>query len=134
MEQIAIAFTGVVAIWLTQDKRGSWRRYACLFGLAGQPFWFHSAWQSEQWGVFVLCVFYTFAWLKGFRVHWWKGEAKEKPETLPIRIPAYLCESCGSLNRTRNHPSAETIGCWRCGFLKHRHSPTLFVKPEILDL
>lgn len=37
MEQIAIALTGVVAIWLSQDKRERWRKYACLFGLVGQP-------------------------------------------------------------------------------------------------
>lgn len=70
MEQIAIALTGVVAIWLSQDKRDGWRRYACLFGLAGQPFWFYSAWSTEQWGIFVLCIFYTWAWFKGFRNHW----------------------------------------------------------------
>lgn len=70
MEQIGIALTGVVAIWLSQDKREEWRRYACLFGLTGQPFWFYSAWTAEQWGVFVLCFFYTWAWFKGFMNHW----------------------------------------------------------------
>jgi hypothetical protein len=70
MEQLAIAFTGVIAIWLSQDCCAKRRRYACLFGLAGQPFWFYSAWQAEQWGIFCLCLFYTWAWLKGVRTHW----------------------------------------------------------------
>lgn len=69
-EQIAIALTGVVAIWLSQDKRNSFRKYACIFGLIGQPFWFYAAWTAEQWGIFILCFFYTWAWFKGFRVHW----------------------------------------------------------------
>lgn len=70
MEQIAIAITGVVAIWLSQDSRDSWRKYACLFGMAGQPFWFYSAYTAEQWGILILCVFYTWAWFKGVRLHW----------------------------------------------------------------
>lgn len=70
MEQIAIAFTGLVAIWLSQDSRDSWRRYACLFGIVGQPFWFYSAYTNEQWGIFTLAFFYTFAWIKGIKTNW----------------------------------------------------------------
>lgn len=70
MEQIAIALTGVTAIWLSQDSRASFRKYACLFGLAGQPFWFYSAYNTEQWGILVLCTFYTWAWFKGVRNNW----------------------------------------------------------------
>lgn len=74
-EQIAIAFTGVIAIWLSQDKRADWRKYACLFGLIGQPFWFYSAYSAEQWGIFVLCFFYTWSWFNGFRNNWMKSHA-----------------------------------------------------------
>jgi len=70
MEQIIIAFTGVVAIWLSQDKRDNFRKYACLFGMAGQPFWFYSAYIAQQWGIFILCIFYTWAWFKGFKNNW----------------------------------------------------------------
>lgn len=70
IEQLAIALTGVVAIVLVQSKSERLRRFACLFGLAGQPFWFYSAWQAEQWGVFVLCALYTVAWGHGFVAHW----------------------------------------------------------------
>lgn len=72
MEQIAIALLGVTAIWLSQDERIARRRYASVLGLAGQPFWFYAAYTSEQWGIFVLCFFYTWAWFKGFRTHWLK--------------------------------------------------------------
>jgi hypothetical protein len=70
MEQVLIAFTGITAILLTQQKRESLKKYACLFGIAGQPFWFYSAYTTEQWGIFVLCVFYTYAWLLGVRNNW----------------------------------------------------------------
>ncbi|MGH8037180.1 MAG: hypothetical protein ACREPD_05515 [Stenotrophomonas sp.] len=68
--QLAIAATGVTAIWLTQSKSERVRRYACLFGIAGQPFWFASAIAAEQWGIFALCCFYTWAWSRGVWNNW----------------------------------------------------------------
>jgi hypothetical protein len=70
MEQLGIAFTGLVAVWLTQHKQVAYRRFACIFGLAGQPFWFYSAYQGQQWGIFLLCIFYTMAWGHGIKTHW----------------------------------------------------------------
>lgn len=70
IDQVAIALTGVVAIWLSQDSRKSVAKYACIFGMIGQPFWFYSAYMSEQWGIFILCFFYTFAWARGVRNNW----------------------------------------------------------------
>jgi hypothetical protein len=72
IDQIGIAATGATAIWLSQDKRDEWRKWACIFGLVGQPFWFYSAWAAEQWGVFGLCFLYTFAWVRGFWNNWVK--------------------------------------------------------------
>jgi len=70
LEQFAIALTGVAAIWLSQDKRESWRRYSCVLGLIGQPFWFYSSWKAQQWGIFLLSIFYTWAWIRGLRMYW----------------------------------------------------------------
>lgn len=72
IEQIMIAFTGVPAIWLTQQKREDWKKYACLFGMAGQPFWIYSTFTSEQWGIFILTGFYTYSWWIGVYKHWIK--------------------------------------------------------------
>jgi len=38
MDQIAIAVTDATAIWLSQDERPEWRKWACIFGLCLQPF------------------------------------------------------------------------------------------------
>ena len=65
LDQIGIALSGVIAVWLTQDKRESWRRWACIFGMLGQPFWFYATWKAEQWGIFALCTLYTYAWARG---------------------------------------------------------------------
>jgi len=70
IEQIFIAFTGVTAIFLSQTGSDSTRKYASVFGLIGQPFWFYSAYVAEQWGIFILCFFYAIAWAKGFKMYW----------------------------------------------------------------
>lgn len=70
MEQIFIALTGIIAIWITQQKNDNLKKYACLFGIAGQPFWFYSAFSNEQWGIFILCIFYTYSWVLGIYNHW----------------------------------------------------------------
>lgn len=70
--QVVIALTGVVAIYLSQQDNESLKKYACIFGLLGQPFWFISAYQSEQWGIFLLCCFYSYAWYTGVNNNWIK--------------------------------------------------------------
>ena len=47
MDQIAIVLTGTTAIWLSQDERAAWRKWACIIGLCGQPFWFYSISKSN---------------------------------------------------------------------------------------
>jgi hypothetical protein len=68
--QFVIVVTGVISIWLTQQRREEWKRYACLVGLSGQPFWFYTSYQGEQWGIFILTIFYTYTWLLGYSIHW----------------------------------------------------------------
>ena len=74
IEQWGIAFFGVVAVALSQDHKASRRRYACLFGLAGQPFWFYAAWHSQQWGIGLITVFYTLAWSRGVWFQWLRSD------------------------------------------------------------
>lgn len=71
IDQIGIALTGVTAIALSQSAPRL-QRYACLFGLAGQPFWIYSAWTAGQWGILALTALYTLAWAKGLWTHWIK--------------------------------------------------------------
>jgi hypothetical protein len=70
VDQIGITLSGVVAVWLTQDKRATWQRWACIFGMLAQPFWFFAAWKAEQWGIFAMCTLYTYAWARGLWTHW----------------------------------------------------------------
>ena len=72
MEQVGLALTGAVAIYLSQQKDETLKRYACIFGLLGQPFWFYATYQAGQWGIFALSFIYTYSWAVGFRNNWLK--------------------------------------------------------------
>lgn len=72
---IAQAFlfvTGVVAIWLSQSSALADRKWAPIVGLIAQPVWLYVSWSAGQWGIFALTFFYTAAWLRGFKTHWYK--------------------------------------------------------------
>jgi hypothetical protein len=70
IEQIGIALTGVVAVAFAQSDKPTLRRWAPVFGLLGQPFWFWAAMRAEQWGVFAVSVLYALAWARGFYAFW----------------------------------------------------------------
>ncbi|RKE36667.1 hypothetical protein B0G76_2869 [Paraburkholderia sp. BL23I1N1] len=70
LEQIGIGLFGVAAVFLSQDVNMNRRRYACLFGLVAQPFWFYATWKAHQWGIFALSFLYAASWLRGFANHW----------------------------------------------------------------
>lgn len=78
MDQLGIAFTGVVAVWLSQDLRENWRRWSCIFGMCGQPFWFYATWNAEQWGIFALAFIYTYSWGRGCWLYWIKPWVQTK--------------------------------------------------------
>lgn len=70
IDQVAIPILGAAAAWLSQARTESSRRWACIFGMLGQPFWFYASWHAEQWGIFAVSVLYAFAWMKGLWVYW----------------------------------------------------------------
>lgn len=72
IEQLAIAICGVTAVLLSQTGSQSTRRWACIFGLAAQPFWFYATWKAQQWGIFSLCFLYSYAWALGLWNNWLK--------------------------------------------------------------
>jgi len=72
--QLGIAIFGLTAVFCTQAGIPRLVRYAPILGLAAQPFWLtHFARNlQEEWGVFVVCVVYTFIWGFGFWRQWVK--------------------------------------------------------------
>jgi hypothetical protein len=80
IEQLAIALTTVPAILMTQIPRPGLQKWACWIGLAGQPFWFHHAWSTGSWGVFLTAVAVTLGWLVGIWIHWIRRAPAATPE------------------------------------------------------
>lgn len=74
--QFYIAIFGVTAVALSQSEHQARRKWAGIFGLVGQLFWFHAAYTGEQWGIFILCFLYTIAWSKGVYTTWIKPVSK----------------------------------------------------------
>ena len=74
MIQTIIAITGLAAIWLATRPNPKHQRYACLFGLVGQPFWIVSSYSTEQWGVFLLAIAYELVWIDAAARQWIKLE------------------------------------------------------------
>lgn len=70
IEQTVIALCGMASIWLANDPRESWRRWACIIGLVAQPFWMYATFQAAQWGIFSLSFVYAAGWARGVRHHW----------------------------------------------------------------
>ena len=74
ISQIIISLTGIIAIILAQTKNMKYRKYGAIIGLIGQPFWFVTAYNHQQWGIFTLSFFYTGAWIFGVYNLWWKKD------------------------------------------------------------
>jgi len=62
IDQLVIGLCGFASVYLSQDKLESRRRWACIFGLVAQPFWFLSAYQAQQWGILALSFVYAAGW------------------------------------------------------------------------
>lgn len=80
-DQAVILACGAAAAWLSQDRRPSWARWACLFGLVSQPFFLASTWSAGQWGMFALAMLYTAAWAKGAWSYWLAPAMTSKEKT-----------------------------------------------------
>ena len=82
--QTAIALLGPVAIWLSQSRSVRYQRWACVVGLASQPFWFYALWDGGQWGVAVVAIVCALAWLKGLWVHWIRPRSLGGMDTIAL--------------------------------------------------
>lgn len=100
IEQVVIACTELTAMWLIQSSELSRRRYAPLFGLLGQPFWFYSSYVSHQWGTFLLCFLFSAIWFKIFYDYWLSPEDHRKIE--PEQYYVILTEATRGLKNSND--------------------------------
>ncbi len=70
--QIIIGITGILAIYFSQCSNTNLKKWACVAGCIGQPFWFYVTYTAEQWGIFTLAFVYAASWLIGVHTYWIK--------------------------------------------------------------
>jgi hypothetical protein len=68
---LAFSLTGV---YFSASKHHRDLRWASVFGLLAQPFWFYQTYTHGQWGIFALSFAFTALYLKGFYIYWLKPE------------------------------------------------------------
>lgn len=71
--QFFILFLSGSAIFLVNLPNVKWARWSFLPGMSSQPFWFYDSYQHQQWGIFLLSVWFLISWGMGFYTHWIKG-------------------------------------------------------------
>lgn len=70
MTQLFIAAFGLSSIWLAMGHNATGRKWAPIVGLAGQPFWFAFALDTDAWGLLALVGAYTVVYLRGALLQW----------------------------------------------------------------
>jgi hypothetical protein len=55
---------------ITGTGRPQRERWGFLIGAAGQPAWLLGTWRAEQWGLFVLAIFFLHGWTTGAWERW----------------------------------------------------------------
>lgn len=70
IEQVGIIIFSCTSVYLFSTK--DYYKYGFVVGLLGQPLWIHTSFANEQWGIFIVSLWFTFAHLKGLKTHWRK--------------------------------------------------------------
>lgn len=73
INQVFILLSSCSAIWFVGRKE-EWKRWGYIFGMIGQPFWLIETFKGEQWGIFVVCLWYTYSWGQGIWNYWIKKD------------------------------------------------------------
>lgn len=68
--QVGITIFGLTGCFLSQCSDIRLRKWSCILGLCGQPFWLYASATSEQYGMFMVCCLYTLVYANGFKNNW----------------------------------------------------------------
>lgn len=62
--QVGIAVLSIAAAYMVAGT-GPMQRWGFVVGLCSQPLWFAAAWRARQYGILLVAIFYTGAWVQG---------------------------------------------------------------------
>jgi hypothetical protein len=89
--QIGILAFSLPAAWIV-SRPETWRRWAFILGFLGQPFWFITVTANGQWGILILCIWYTYCWGQGIWFYWVKTWLLG--HTFAAVGPRIVCAAC----------------------------------------
>ena len=72
IDQIFILILSPISIRLLAGKTKRLRTYGCIIGLLSQPFYHWSTFVNDQWGMFIVSIWYTYAFCVGIKNNWSK--------------------------------------------------------------
>jgi hypothetical protein len=72
-----ISILSLSSIGLAYYHAQDLRKFACLFGLAAQPFWIAHVIMTEAWGILPLTPAYTILYLLAIKQHWLAKDAEQ---------------------------------------------------------
>ena len=67
LSQWFILICSCLSILLFSTKK--WYRYGFVIGIIGQPFWIYATYVGEQWGMFLVSIWYVIFQIKGICNH-----------------------------------------------------------------
>ena len=70
--QFLLLVTSAVAVFLTQQQNENLKKFAPIVGLISQPFWIYATYNANQWGMFILSIFYILIWCIGIKNYYLK--------------------------------------------------------------
>lgn len=88
--QIIIFASACGAIALISRKE-HWNRWGYIIGIIGQPLWIYDSYKNNQWGIFVVSVWFLISYAQGIRNYWIKPDKPSNSNTsmileLPIDV------------------------------------------------
>lgn len=63
IQQFFILLCSGISIWAFAGIK--YKRLGFIFGLISQPFWFWSSFQTQQWGIFIVSIWFTINHIRG---------------------------------------------------------------------
>lgn len=75
VSQIAILILSCTSVFFI-TRKDEWTKWGYVLGLCSQPFWLYTTYTHQQWGMFLLSIFYTYRWAIGINNYWIKKDDK----------------------------------------------------------
>ncbi len=63
--QFLILVSSASVAYFVTNESTKIRLIGYYIGLISQPLWFYTSLKNEQWGIFLLSIWYTYCWITG---------------------------------------------------------------------